>query len=306
MAARFFKLTKFLLLLLSIICISALAVKAQEKNKPDDTEEPSSRELFASSPFAGQGKVTASVITSGIVTNKNTRRQPTTKNEPNRKKKEPTKKVVTTPKFTKKTTTKKVKIAPKKRRPRLGVQVKMELKTDDGSEFVSPQNSEFKTGDKWRLQFKVNYPAYVAVLARQSSGSFVLMFPCAGDNNFIPPMSFFTIPTNPSKLFEFKEPAGEENLTFIMSQRKIPLVEVLQQSGLTICDKQNSANENDRMELSRLEEEATEAFQNRDISLVDDTDIDENSKKITKASYFLVPEELLIKVTGFRLKLVHR
>jgi hypothetical protein len=60
------------------------------------------------------------------------------------------------------------------------------------------------------------------------------------------------------------------------------------------------------MELSRLEEEATEAFQNRDISLVDDTDIDENSKKITKASYFLVPEELLIKVTGFRLKLVHR
>jgi hypothetical protein len=178
-----------------------------------------------------------------------------------------------------------------------GIEMGMELIKNGISLFVSPETI-FTTGDDFRFHLRINFDGYLAVINKQSSGGYKLLYPCdKTEINKVTAMDFITIPKG-DRPFEFQGTSGEENIYFIISQKPILLVNEMLDSNSSVC-LPGKAMSKENLTIRDLETEIDST--ERDIGLVEDTDID----KETKATYFLVPENKLKNATGFRLKLIH-
>lgn len=197
-----------------------------------------------------------------------------------------------------------------------GVRVRVELDRDNRVRWVSSK-TVFKSGDKVRFHFAMNFPGYVVVINQGSSGSSSLLFPYAGVSNHIGRTADYTLPQGEA-WFEFDNTPGSEQLTFIMSKREIQ--EVTQITTVTPPVVNNSpppANQGSSNQSSisnppasattaavkQTEEQEILAALNarsldrgRDLKLVEDKN----------ENYVLTTDEALAKPVGFKLTLKHQ
>jgi hypothetical protein len=94
----------------------------------------------------------------------------------------------------------------------------------NGKRDVVPSNTVFRSGDRVKFHFTVNYPAYVAVLNSGSTGRVQMLYPYTGTNLRVKPAVKQTVPKG-EFWFKFDENPGEERLTFLMSAKPIGDVE---------------------------------------------------------------------------------
>ena len=99
---------------------------------------------------------------------------------------------------------------------RPGARVRIELLRDGVRRFAR-RDEEFRSGDKVKLHFEVNFPAYVEIYNEGSSGDFQCLFPFSGAAQRVNPTSDYVVPGKATQWFEFDETPGVEKLIFIFS-----------------------------------------------------------------------------------------
>lgn len=97
-----------------------------------------------------------------------------------------------------------------------GARIRLELLRMGKREFV-PMTTVFRAGDKVKLHFEVNFPAYVEIYNQASSGQFQKLFPFTDASVQVKARTGYTVPGNAQEWFEFDDHAGAERLSFIFS-----------------------------------------------------------------------------------------
>ncbi len=100
---------------------------------------------------------------------------------------------------------------------RPGARIRIELLRNGSRQFV-PLDTVFRSGDKVKLYFEVNFPAYVEIYNQGSSGAIERLFPYEGTNSRVRVTSAYTVPLKATEWFEFDETPGTEKLAFIFSR----------------------------------------------------------------------------------------
>src|SRR5262245_26616517 len=100
-----------------------------------------------------------------------------------------------------------------------GAKLRLELLRNGERKFV-PLDTIFYNGDKVKFHFEVNFPAYVEIYNRASSGKDQRLFPFSGAARRVNPTSDYIVPGG-AQWFEFTGKAGEERLTFLFSSAQI-------------------------------------------------------------------------------------
>lgn len=103
---------------------------------------------------------------------------------------------------------------------RPGAKIRIELLRNGRRQFA-PLDTVFRSGDKVKLHFEVNFPAYVEIYNRGSSGMMQRLFPHQGANARVKVTSAYVVPNAATEWFEFDNTPGVEKLTFIFSQAEI-------------------------------------------------------------------------------------
>ncbi|MGH9834095.1 MAG: DUF4384 domain-containing protein [Blastocatellia bacterium] len=103
---------------------------------------------------------------------------------------------------------------------RPGAKIRIELLRDGRRQFV-PLDTVFRSGDKVKLHFEVNFPAYVEIYNHGSSGDVQRLFPYQGANSRVKVTSPYVVPNRATEWFEFDDTPGTEKLAFIFSQAQI-------------------------------------------------------------------------------------
>ncbi len=103
---------------------------------------------------------------------------------------------------------------------RPGAKIRIELLRDGRRQFA-PLDTVFRSGDKVKLHFEVNFPAYVEIYNHGSSGAMRRLFPYPGATARVKVTSAYVVPSSPTEWFEFDNTPGTEKLTFIFSQAEI-------------------------------------------------------------------------------------
>lgn len=103
---------------------------------------------------------------------------------------------------------------------RPGAKVRLELLRDGERSFV-PANTVFTAGDKVKFHFEVNFPAYVVISNKGTSGQTQLLFPYAGSEQLMGVTQDYVVPSQENLWFEFDDNEGTEELTFIFSRAQI-------------------------------------------------------------------------------------
>jgi hypothetical protein len=109
-----------------------------------------------------------------------------------------------------------VSYAANKAKGRPGVKVRLERLRDGVREFVR-RDEEFRSGDKVKLHFAVNFPAYVEIYNWGSSGDFQRLFPFTSQAQRVNPTADYVVPGRATEWFEFDETPGVERLVFVFS-----------------------------------------------------------------------------------------
>lgn len=99
---------------------------------------------------------------------------------------------------------------------RPGAKIRIELLREGRRQFV-PMDTVFRSGDKVKLHFEVNFPAYVEIYNYGSSGTMQRLFPHQG-NMRVKVTSGYVVPSRTTEWFEFDSTPGTEKLNFIFSQ----------------------------------------------------------------------------------------
>ncbi len=103
---------------------------------------------------------------------------------------------------------------------RPGAKIRIELLRGGRRQFV-PLDTVFRSGDKVKLHFEVNFPAYVEIYNHGSSGDVQRLFPYQGANSRVKITSPYVVPNRATEWFEFDNTPGTEKLAFIFSQAQI-------------------------------------------------------------------------------------
>jgi hypothetical protein len=103
---------------------------------------------------------------------------------------------------------------------RPGAKIRIELLRDGRRQFV-PLDTVFRSGDKVKLHFEVNFPAYVEIYNHGSSGEIERLFPYQGSNSRVKVTSPYVVPSRATEWFEFDNTPGTEKLAFIFSRAQI-------------------------------------------------------------------------------------
>jgi len=111
---------------------------------------------------------------------------------------------------------------------RPGAKIRIELLREGRRQFV-PMDTAFRSGDKVKLHFEVNFPAYVEIYNQGSSGNVQRLFPQQG-NARAKVMSAYVVPSRATEWFEFDNTPGTEKLNFIFSQAEFRPAVKTQQS----------------------------------------------------------------------------
>jgi hypothetical protein len=103
---------------------------------------------------------------------------------------------------------------------RPGAKIRIELLRGGRRQFV-PLDTVFRSGDKVKLHFEVNFPAYVEIYNHGSSGEIERLFPYQGSNSRVKVTSPYVVPNRATEWFEFDNTPGTEKLAFIFSRAQI-------------------------------------------------------------------------------------
>ena len=101
-----------------------------------------------------------------------------------------------------------------------GAKIKIELRREGEQRFV-PLNTVFRAGDRVKLHFEVNFPAYVEIYNHGSSGQYQRLFPAPGTNALVKVSSNYVVPSQATEWFEFDDHPGTEQLSFIFSEAQL-------------------------------------------------------------------------------------
>src|SRR5262249_22864184 len=104
-------------------------------------------------------------------------------------------------------------------------------------EFVAP-TTVFRAGDKVKLHFEINFPAYVEIYNQGSSGAFRKLFPYGDAGVQVKARTAYTIPSRASEWFEFDQTPGIERLSLIFSEVRIRPAHSVAQSAPKPAKKQ--------------------------------------------------------------------
>lgn len=100
---------------------------------------------------------------------------------------------------------------------RPGAKIRIELLREGRRQFV-PMDTVFRSGDKVKLHFEVNFPAYVEIYNHGSSGAMQRLFPHPSSTARVKVTSAYVVPSRATEWFEFDNTPGAEKLSFIFSQ----------------------------------------------------------------------------------------
>src|SRR5262249_1607954 len=103
---------------------------------------------------------------------------------------------------------------------RPGAKINIELLRNNKRQMV-PLNTVFRAGDKIKLHFEVNFPAYVEIYNRGTSGERERLFPYPGAGERMKIRSNYVVPYQTTQWFEFDNTPGTERLTFIFSSARL-------------------------------------------------------------------------------------
>lgn len=103
---------------------------------------------------------------------------------------------------------------------RPGARIRLELLRDGERSFV-PLDTTFRAGDKVKLHFAINFPAYVEIYNRGSSGQLMRLFPYAASSALVKAHAGYSVPSRANEWFEFDNTEGAEQLSFIFSEARI-------------------------------------------------------------------------------------
>ncbi|MBI1762712.1 MAG: DUF4384 domain-containing protein [Acidobacteria bacterium] len=99
---------------------------------------------------------------------------------------------------------------------RPGARISIELLRGGQTGFV-PLDTGFKAGDKVKLHFELNFPAYVEIYNLGTSGRLQRLFPAAGVSGPVKIVSGYTVPAPADEWLRFDQRAGIERLSFVFS-----------------------------------------------------------------------------------------
>lgn len=180
-----------------------------------------------------------------------------------------------------------------------GSKISIELNRG-GQMMMVPPTTAFRTGDRIRLHFAINFPGYVAVVNKGSTGRMSLLFPYQGVSNHVQPTSDYAIPRD--GWIRFDENPGQEELTFVMATRQIPELQSMLGGGMAPpppgASQGGLASPTEEQEiLAQLNGRALRRPKSgRDLQLeVDQSD-----------AYFLASQQDVDSVVAVTLRLVHR
>ena len=101
-----------------------------------------------------------------------------------------------------------------------GVKVWLTLKRDDTVKSV-PLDFAFRSGDKVKFHFEVNFNAYVNIINQGTKGEWQALYPYAGATELVGQTKGYAIPREADLWFEFDENPGTEQLVFIFSAKSL-------------------------------------------------------------------------------------
>lgn len=102
-----------------------------------------------------------------------------------------------------------------------GVQIRIELLRNGQRQFV-PVNTPFFAGDKVKLHFEVNFPAYVEIFNYGTNGQLDKLFPYPGMPTQVRVTAPYVVPMKATEWFEFDNTPGTEKLAFLFSAAPPP------------------------------------------------------------------------------------
>lgn len=98
------------------------------------------------------------------------------------------------------------------------MEIVLERREPKGAKVVDPRHI-FSNGELIRFRFKTNFPGYLYVMNRSTSGKYTLLFPNeeTGQNNRIKPATEYLLPATKDGWFRIEGPSGYEVVYWLMS-----------------------------------------------------------------------------------------
>ncbi len=157
-----------------------------------------------------------------------------------------------------------------------------------GKREIVSADTVFRTGDRVKFHFTVNFPAYVAVLNNGSTGRVQMLYPYTDAGLRVKPAVKQTVPKG-DFWFKFDDNPGEERLTFLMSAK--PIGDVGQFAARAIESK-----DDDSLSVRLASLGDGYLAQSRDLNL----------DYVGNEGYALATQQGIEKVKAFRFSLKHR
>ena len=101
----------------------------------------------------------------------------------------------------------------------IGARYYIRLLASDGQVSEVPTSRVFHSGEKFQVGVEVNGPTYIYVWNEEANGQKAMLFPSAGQENFVNVKGRVTVPSRGS--FQFDHVPGEEKLTILLSRRPL-------------------------------------------------------------------------------------
>lgn len=170
-----------------------------------------------------------------------------------------------------------------------GVKIRIELLRNGQRQFV-PLNTEFRSGDKVKLHFEANFPAYVEIYNQGSSGNVQRLFPYETSTSPVRVVSGYVVPRKATEWFEFDATPGTEKLAFIFSRVQITANQnVAKKNPGAVVNPGQSEADKTQLALNDLNKKALE--EGRDLNRVqvkDEHYVFGNAQKLQRAAGVLI------------------
>lgn len=170
-----------------------------------------------------------------------------------------------------------------------GVKIRIELLRNGQRQFVT-LNTEFRYGDRMKLHFEANFPAFVEIYNQGSSGNAQRLFPYEGATSRVKVVSAYVMPRRATEWFEFDDTAGTEKLAFIFSRAQI----VAKKKPGAVVNPGKSDADKTQLALNELNKSALE--EGRDLNRV----------QVKDEHYVFGNPEKLKQAVGVLITLQHR
>jgi hypothetical protein len=170
-----------------------------------------------------------------------------------------------------------------------GVKIRIELLRNGQRQFV-PLNTEFQSGDRVKLHFEANFPAFVEIYNQGTSGNVQRLFPFEGAPSRVKVVSPYIVPRSATEWFEFDETPGTEKLAFIFSRAQI----VAKKKPGAVVNPGKSEADKTQLALNELNKSALE--EGRDLNRV----------QVKDEHYVFGNPEKLKQAVGVLIALQHR